>query len=165
MALNNTEIVAKKIMTPEHAAFYIRGRKLLGDKVVFTNGCFDILHLGHVDYLAKSADLGHILVVGLNTDASVKRQNKSPERPINNEQARATILSSLHFVDVVVLFDEDTPLELIKALKPNILVKGSDYTIDTIVGAKEVLAKGGEVKMIDLVEGYSTTNLAQKLKS
>ncbi len=131
-------------------------------RVVFTNGCFDILHLGHVDYLEKAKNTGDFLVVGLNTDASV-RKLKGPSRPINNEYARARVLASLGFVDLVILFGEDTPLALITNLVPDVLVKGNDYTIDTIVGSKEVLSAGGEVKTIDLVPDYSTTKIVGKL--
>lgn len=137
--------------------------KNLGEKVVFSNGCFDILHLGHIDYLEKARNLGSKLIIGLNDDNSVKRL-KGSERPINDENARARMLSALSFVDAVVLFSEDTPKELITYLIPDILVKGSDYNLSNIVGADTVLANGGEVKTIDLVEGYSTTNLIQKLK-
>ncbi|MGW8122188.1 D-glycero-beta-D-manno-heptose 1-phosphate adenylyltransferase [Roseivirga echinicomitans] len=137
--------------------------KSQGEKVVFTNGCFDILHLGHIDYLEKAKALGSKLVVGLNDNPSVKRL-KGEERPINNENARARMLAALAFVDGVTLFSEDTPKELITYLIPNILVKGSDYDLSNIVGADIVLANGGEVKTIDLVDGYSTTNLIQKLK-
>ena len=137
--------------------------KNLGEKVVFSNGCFDILHLGHIDYLEKARNLGSKLIIGLNDDNSVKRL-KGSERPINDENARARMLSALSFVDAVVLFSEDTPKDLITYLIPDILVKGSDYNLSNIVGADIVLANGGEVKTIDLVEGYSTTNLIQKLK-
>ncbi|MCR4848531.1 MAG: D-glycero-beta-D-manno-heptose 1-phosphate adenylyltransferase [Bacteroidales bacterium] len=129
-----------------------------GLKVVFTNGCFDILHRGHVEYLAKAADMGDVLVVGLNTDASVRRL-KGKGRPINNEEARALVLASLSFVDAVVLFDEDTPLELIKAVHPDVLVKGADYKPEEIVGADFVTSYGGTVATIPLVEGYSTTKI------
>lgn len=132
-------------------------------RVVFTNGCFDILHLGHVDYLEKAKNTGDFLVVGLNTDASV-RKLKGPSRPINNEYARARVLASLGFVDLVILFGEDTPLALITNLLPDVLVKGNDYTIDTIVGSKEVLSAGGEVKTIELVPDYSTTKIVGKWK-
>lgn len=135
-----------------------------GKKIVFTNGCFDILHRGHVEYLSKARDLGDYLVLGLNTDESVKRQNKSPERPINNEQTRSFILAALSCVDAVVLFNEDTPLELITYLQPNVLVKGSDYKIENIVGGDVVKSNGGEVITIEMVEGFSTTKLIQQLK-
>lgn len=134
-----------------------------GQKIVFTNGVFDILHTGHVDYLSKARDLGHFLVLGLNTDASVKRLNKGPERPINNEKARATVLGALECVDAIVLFDEETPYNLIKAIQPDVLVKGSDYAIENIVGYDIVKAKGGEVITIDLSQGFSTTNIIKKI--
>ena len=138
--------------------------KKQGESVVFTNGCFDILHLGHVDYLEKAKNAGQKMIVGLNTDQSVKKL-KGPQRPINNQYARSRILASLAFVDLVILFDEDTPLELIQSLLPDVLIKGNDYTVDTIVGAKEVLANGGEVKTIELVPNYSTTELIKKIES
>jgi rfaE bifunctional protein nucleotidyltransferase chain/domain len=134
-----------------------------GEKVVFTNGVFDLLHLGHITYMAKSAGLGDKLIVGLNADSSVKRL-KGPDRPINDQANRAALLAALFFVDGVVLFEEDTPLNLIKALLPDILVKGADYAVDNIVGAKEVIANGGEVLTIDLVEGYSSTSIIQRIK-
>ncbi len=134
------------------------------EKLVFTNGCFDILHLGHLDYLGKAADLGDQLIVGLNTDASVQ-QLKGPGRPINGQEARAQMLAALSFVDAVVLFDEDTPYELIKTIQPDVLVKGADYSVEEIVGHDIVLAKGGEVIPIDLLEGYSTTDIIEKLKN
>jgi rfaE bifunctional protein nucleotidyltransferase chain/domain len=134
-----------------------------GDKVVFTNGVFDLLHIGHITYMAKAADLGDRLVVGLNADSSVKRI-KGESRPINDQANRAALLAALFFVDAVVVFEEDTPIKLISTLLPDILVKGSDYTIDTIVGAKEVMANGGEVKTIDLVEGYSSTSIIKRIQ-
>ena len=134
-----------------------------GKKVVFTNGVFDLLHIGHVTYLAKAADLGDKLVIGLNADSLVKRI-KGESRPINDQNNRAALLASLFFVDGVVLFEEDTPLNLISTLLPDVLVKGADYTIDNIVGAKEVIANGGEVKTITFVEGYSSTSIINKIK-
>lgn len=146
------------------------GWRLKGDRVVFTNGCFDILHKGHVTYLAKAASLGERLVVALNTDDSVRRQGKDSNRPINPEDARSVVLASLGFVDAVVFFDDDTPLDVIVALQPDILVKGADYdpqeTDPTskkyIVGSKEVRENGGEVRAIDLVDGFSTTAIIEK---
>ncbi|CAM3412630.1 D-glycero-beta-D-manno-heptose 1-phosphate adenylyltransferase [Aquirufa ecclesiirivi] len=132
-------------------------------KVVFTNGCFDILHLGHVDYLEKSSQAGDKMIVAVNSDRSV-RELKGPERPVNTEYARARLIAALGFVSMVIIFDEETPLELIKALLPDVLIKGNDYTIDTIVGSKEVLEAGGEVSTIDLVPNYSTTGIINKLK-
>jgi rfaE bifunctional protein nucleotidyltransferase chain/domain len=146
--------------------------KKQGKKVVFTNGCFDILHLGHVSYLAQAADLGDFLVVALNDDASVRAQNKGENRPINPENARALLLASLSFVDAVILFGEQTPLRIIREIQPDVLVKGADYDVGEkdehskkyIVGSKEVLANGGEVKTIDLVPNYSTSSIFSKLE-
>ena len=132
--------------------------------VVFTNGCFDILHRGHVEYLAQASDLGDKLIVGLNTDASVKRL-KGESRPVNDEQSRALLLSALQFVDAVVLFGEDTPYELIKQVQPDILVKGNDYKPEEIVGYDIVTAKGGKVLTIDLVAGFSTTNVIRRMRA
>lgn len=137
--------------------------KLASEQVVFTNGCFDILHLGHVDYLEKACQTGTKMIVAVNSDDSV-RVLKGPERPINSEYARARIIASLQFVDLVIVFNEQTPLELIVELMPDILIKGDDYTFETIVGAKEVTAAGGQVKTIPLVPSYSTTGIIQKLK-
>ena len=134
-----------------------------GKKIVFTNGCFDILHRGHLDLIANAADKGNILVVALNTDASVKRL-KGEERPVNHEQDRMFQMASLLCVDAVCLFDEDTPEEIIKLLSPDVLVKGGDYTIDTIVGAQHVIANGGSVEVIPFVDGYSTSALIANIK-
>ena len=139
--------------------------RMFNKKIVFTNGCFDILHQGHIDYLSKARDLGQVLVIGLNSDASVKRLNKSPERPINKEQSRAFILASLVLVDAVVLFDEDTPYELIKAIQPDVLVKGADYKTEEIVGYDIVKAHGGDVATIEFTQGFSTTELINRIKS
>lgn len=135
-----------------------------GQKIVFTNGCFDLLHLGHVDYLEKARQLGDKLVLGLNTDASISRI-KGPSRPLQDEMSRARVMASLLYIDAVVLFDEDTPLELIKMVQPDILVKGDDYSVEQIVGHEIVMAKGGEVKTVPLVKGYSTTNIVRKIES
>ncbi|RYD56637.1 MAG: D-glycero-beta-D-manno-heptose 1-phosphate adenylyltransferase [Sphingobacteriales bacterium] len=137
--------------------------RMLGKKIVFTNGCFDILHHGHLDLLAKAADLGNILIVGLNTDQSVKRL-KGPERPVNHEQDRALQMASLLCVDAVCLFDEDTPAELIQIIQPDVLVKGGDYTLDKIVGADYVISRGGSVEIIPFVAGYSTSSLIANIK-
>lgn len=165
--------LSEKIMVAEKLLPILNAARLKDNKIVFTNGCFDILHRGHTEYLAKARDLGGVLVIGLNTDDSVRRQNKSPERPINNEETRATILAALEFVDFVVLFNEDTPYELIKKIQPDILVKGADYDPNEtnptskkyIVGSDIVRAKGGQIKTIELTEGYSTTGLIHKLKN
>lgn len=134
-----------------------------GKKIVFTNGCFDILHRGHVTYLSEARKLGDLLVVGLNSDASVHRL-KGPERPINKELDRQYVLSQLKAVDFVEIFTEDTPLNLILTVKPKVLVKGGDWKIDQIVGAKEVIADGGDVFSLNFVDGYSTTNIIQKIQ-
>lgn len=134
-----------------------------GEKIVFTNGCFDLLHIGHLSYMLKAASLGTKLVIGLNSDASVKRL-KGDSRPINKELSRALMLASLFFIDAVAVFEDDTPLELIQVIKPDVLVKGGDYKIEDIVGAKEVLEAGGSVQTIDFVNGYSSTNLINKIK-
>lgn len=131
-------------------------------KVVFTNGCFDLLHLGHIEYLAKAADLGDVLVIGLNSDSSV-RKLKGPGRPVTDEYARAMILASLTYVTTVILFDEETPYELIAMVQPNVLVKGADYKTEEIAGHDIVLAGGGEVVTIPLTEGYSTTAILSQL--
>ncbi|HHU46370.1 MAG TPA: D-glycero-beta-D-manno-heptose 1-phosphate adenylyltransferase [Bacteroidales bacterium] len=130
-------------------------------KIVFTNGCFDILHLGHVHYLSAAKDLGDILVIGLNSDDSVKRL-KGENRPMNTQYARALLLAALQFVDFVIVFDEDTPLNLIQQITPHVLVKGGDYKIEDVVGAEWVMAHGGKVEIVDFVEGYSSTNLIKK---
>lgn len=132
-------------------------------RIVFTNGCFDILHRGHVTYLSEAKKLGDLLVVGLNSDASVKRL-KGPERPLNNETDRRYVLSQLKAVDFVEIFEEDTPLNLILKVNPKILVKGGDWKVDQIVGAKEVIANGGDVFSLNFVDGYSTTALINKIQ-
>lgn len=132
-------------------------------EVVFTNGCFDLLHLGHVDYLEKAANKADKLVVGLNTDDSV-RNIKGSQRPITDETSRSRIIAALEFVNLVVFFDEDTPKKLIETLKPTILVKGSDYLAENIVGADFVIENGGRVETIDLVAGYSTSSIIEKIK-
>lgn len=137
--------------------------KKQGKTSVFTNGCFDILHIGHVRYLKESARYGDVLIVGLNSDASVKRL-KGESRPINNEFDRAELLSELGFVDYVVIFDEDTPEALLDEIKPNIYTKGADYTLETLPEAKIVIKNGGCVEFIDLVEGKSTTNVIKKIE-
>lgn len=141
----------------------IRELKLSGKSIVFTNGCFDILHRGHVAYLQSAKDMGDILIVGMNTDASVKRL-KGNDRPVNTLEDRAYVLSALKSVDYVIPFDEDTPLTLIQSIHPDILVKGGDYTLDTIIGAKEVIAHGGKVEVIPFVEGKSTTSIIDAIK-
>jgi rfaE bifunctional protein nucleotidyltransferase chain/domain len=165
--------IRHKVVTSDEAAKIIREWQKEAKKVVFTNGCFDILHEGHVTYLALSADKGDKLVLGLNSDASVRRQGKGNDRPVNPQSSRALILAALAFVDLVVIFDEDTPLELIKVAQPNVLVKGADYDPQEndptskkyIVGSKEVKSYGGMVGVIPLVDGFSTTAILKKIKT
>lgn len=135
-----------------------------GKKIVFTNGCFDILHKGHVSYLNEAKKLGDLLVIGLNSDASVKRL-KGPERPINNETDRQFVMKNLKAVDFVEIFEEDTPLNLILTVKPQVLVKGGDWKIEQIVGGKEVNANGGDVFSLNFVDGYSTTSIITKIQN
>lgn len=157
--------LSEKLHTKESLKTLLHGWNSDNKKVVFTNGCFDILHRGHVEYLCHARDLGDKLILGLNTDASVKRLGKSPERPINSENTRATILAALECIDAIILFDEDTPLELITFVQPDVLVKGNDYKAEDIVGYDVVVAKGGKVITIQLVDGFSTTKLIEKMKS
>ncbi len=137
--------------------------RFTGKQIVFTNGCFDILHAGHTDYLARAADLGDILIVGLNTDSSVRR-NKGTGRPVNPEDARAAVLASLSFVDAVILFDDDTPESLIRSLEPDVLVKGDDYRNREIAGADFIRSRGGTVVTLPFLEGFSTTALIRKIQ-
>lgn len=137
--------------------------RLKGDRIVFTNGCFDLLHEGHVQLIANAADCGNRLVLGLNSDASVRRL-KGLKRPLNDQESRAKVLASLLFIDAVIVFEEDTPLELIKSLEPDVLVKGGDYQLEDIVGAQQVMERGGEVVIVPLIEGKSTTQLIHKMK-
>lgn len=165
--------IENKIVDHKQASKKMECWRLKNDKIVFTNGCFDILHKGHVSYLAEAASLGNRLVVALNTDDSVKRQGKGDDRPINKEDARSIVMASMGFVDLVVFFDNDTPIDLIEMLKPNVLVKGADYDPEEtnkeaktyIVGSDLVRTYGGEVMAIPLIEGYSTTSIISKLKS
>lgn len=170
--MSRISFIESKIVGVEQAKLTVNSWKFKNQKVVFTNGCFDILHLGHISYLAKAAELGDKLVVALNTDNSVKKLGKGSERPINNEDARLKVLAALGFVDLVLLFNEDTPESLIETLIPNILVKGADYDPEIvdkndkkyIVGSEFIKNSGGEVIAIGLEEGYSTTNIVNKLK-
>ncbi len=161
--MTQLEIIQKKIYHLENLPNQLAVWRFQEKKIVWTNGVFDLLHLGHIDYLSKARDLGDILIVGVNTDASVRRIKKAG-RPIQDEKARSTIVAALHFVDAVILFDEDTPYELIKLVQPDVLVKGSDYKAEDIVGSDIVLAKGGTVETIDFLPGYSTTAIEEKIK-
>ncbi|UYZ58434.1 D-glycero-beta-D-manno-heptose 1-phosphate adenylyltransferase [Hymenobacter latericus] len=151
-----------KILTCEQLPAVLSGWRQQGKRIVFTNGCFDLLHLGHVDYLEKARALGDVLVVGLNTDASVSCLK--PGRPLQDEMSRARVLASLLFVDAVVLFGEPTPLELIHLVRPDVLVKGDDYAISGIVGHEFVLSNGGQVQTVPLVPGYSTTRIVERMR-
>jgi rfaE bifunctional protein nucleotidyltransferase chain/domain len=155
---------SEKIVTLPQLLEKVEQWKNEGLKIVFTNGCFDILHLGHVDYLEKAKSKGDILLIGVNTDASVRRL-KGKDRPVNNGESRSKMLASLAFVDAVTLFAEDTPENLISMIVPHILVKGNDYALSNIVGADIVLSNGGKVETIDLVEGWSTTTLIKKIQN
>jgi rfaE bifunctional protein nucleotidyltransferase chain/domain len=156
---------AGKLVGWEDAARWVRDLQAQGQKVVFTNGCFDLLHLGHVRYLEQARSLGEALMVGVNTDASVRRLGKDPGRPVTPESDRARVLAALACVDRVVLFDEDTPLNLITALQPDILVKGGDYRSEEIVGREVVLARGGQVLTLPFIPGYSSTMLLHRIRS
>jgi len=170
--MNNLNKISSKIIKLNEIKSLADSIKSQGKTIVFTNGCFDILHKGHVEYLAQAADKGDVLIIGLNSDDSVRRQGKGEERPINKIDARKTVLASLFFVDYLVEFDTDTPIELITQIKPNILVKGGDYnpneknckSIGYIVGKEIVEQYGGKVEVINLVEGFSTTALINKMK-
>lgn len=157
-------MISQKITTSQEAADRIAEWKNEGDRVVFTNGCFDIIHPGHVLYLESAKAQGNRLVVGLNADTSVRRL-KGAERPIQAERARATVLAALASVDLVVVFEEDTPQRLIEAICPDILVKGGDWSVDEIVGADFVLGQGGEVKSLQFEDGFSSTNIIDKIKN
>jgi rfaE bifunctional protein nucleotidyltransferase chain/domain len=161
---NYSQNIANKMVTPILLQKLLTQWRFKEQKVVFTNGCFDLLHTGHLELLIQAKALGHQLIVGINSDQSIGRL-KGSNRPIKNEAARMFQMACLLMVDAVIVFDEDTPLELIKAIQPNVLVKGGDYNIDTIVGAKEVMANGGSVEIIKIVDGYSTTAIIEKSKT
>ncbi|MBI4649439.1 MAG: D-glycero-beta-D-manno-heptose 1-phosphate adenylyltransferase [Bacteroidia bacterium] len=155
------EIIKSKIISKDNLPRILSYWKFKEQKIVFTNGCFDIIHRGHVEYLAKAASLGDILIVGLNSDNSI-RLIKGNGRPIQDEYSRALVLASFYFITNIIIFDEETPYELIKIIKPHILVKGSDYSINDIVGADLVHNNGGEIITIDFVKGYSTSDIISK---
>jgi D-beta-D-heptose 7-phosphate kinase/D-beta-D-heptose 1-phosphate adenosyltransferase len=159
-----TDVIKQKIYPLNAMLHKLAQIRLTGTSVSFTNGVFDILHTGHIASLSQAAAEADFLIVGLNSDASVKRL-KGNDRPINNQDARALVLASLIIVDAVVIFNEDTPLKLITAIMPDVLVKGGDYTIEQIVGAKEVMANGGMVVINDIIEGFSTTGIIDKIRA
>ena len=162
--MNHPQAIQHKIFSSRDIVFQRNRWKLLSKTISFTNGCFDILHPGHVASLSEAAKEADFLVVGLNSDASARRL-KGEGRPVMDEQSRALLLASLLMVDAVVIFEEDTPIELIDLVKPDVLVKGGDYTINQIVGAKEVQAAGGRVVINPLLEGFSTTGIIGKIRS
>ncbi|PLX15357.1 MAG: D-glycero-beta-D-manno-heptose 1-phosphate adenylyltransferase [Salinivirgaceae bacterium] len=160
--MNQLDIIQNKIHTKESIQALISIWRFKEQKIVFSNGCFDIIHKGHIEYLAQAADLGHKMIIGLNTDNSV-RNLKGESRPLQDETSRLTMLASLHFVDAVILFDEPTPYELIKAVQPDYLVKGKDYNEEDVVGYDIVTERGGKVITIELTPGYSTTSIINKI--
>jgi len=162
--MNKLELLRSKIYTLEGITRKSNFWRFINKKIVFTNGCFDILHLGHVEYLAKAAEFGGILIVGVNSDASI-RKIKGEHRPVNDEYSRSMVLASLRFVDAVVLFDDETPYDLIKAIQPDFLVKGKDYVEEKIVGYDIVHSNGGHVVTIELTEGYSTSLIEDRILS
>jgi rfaE bifunctional protein nucleotidyltransferase chain/domain len=153
----------QKIWSRDEAQSKAAAVKQAGKRLVFTNGCFDIMHAGHVAYLEEAAGLGDFLLVAVNSDDSIRRLGKSPARPLQNEFSRSRVMAALSFVDAVIVFDEDTPKELIADVMPDVLVKGADYKIEDIVGAKEVLANGGDVKTIAFLPGFSTSAIEKKI--
>jgi D-beta-D-heptose 7-phosphate kinase/D-beta-D-heptose 1-phosphate adenosyltransferase len=161
--LKAAHTIPSKILTTDELRRRVAQWRFSGKTIAFTNGCFDILHAGHIASLSEAAKVADILIVGLNADSSVKGL-KGPGRPVNNEESRALLLASLCMVDAVVLFSEPTPLELIKLVMPDFLVKGGDYKIEEIAGAREVLSAGGNVLINPIVEGFSTTSIIEKLK-
>jgi rfaE bifunctional protein nucleotidyltransferase chain/domain len=163
MQKTQLELIEEKVIPSDRIEKQANLWRFLSNRIVFTNGCFDILHRGHIEYLAAAADLGSKLIVGLNSDSSVGRL-KGSGRPINSFQDRALALASLRFTDAIVKFDEDTPLNLIRLVKPDFLVKGGDYTHGEIVGASDVEANGGEIVIISFTEGYSTTSFLKKIQ-
>ena len=164
--MNNLELIQSKIFREKDDSLknLLATLHFKDKKVVFTNGVFDLLHLGHIDYLSKAKDLGNFLVVGVNSDASAKRLGKGKNRPVKDEHSRSVIMASLRFVDLVIIFDDDTPYEIIKMVQPDILVKGADYKPEDIVGYDVVTSKNGKVITIDFLPGYSTTAIEKKIR-
>jgi D-beta-D-heptose 7-phosphate kinase/D-beta-D-heptose 1-phosphate adenosyltransferase len=162
--MNQPQVIQSKIYSSKEIIFQVNRWKLLGRTVSFTNGCFDILHPGHIASLSDAAREADFLVVGLNSDASAKRL-KGEGRPVMDENSRALMLASLLMVDAVVIFDEDTPLELIELVRPDVIIKGGDYTLEQIVGAKEVMANGGRVVINPIIPGFSSTGIIGKIRA
>ena len=161
--MKSVQAIPNKIFTIDTLQAQLKRWRLQNKKIVFTNGVFDILHEGHIASLSEAALQGNILIVGVNADASVKKL-KGQSRPVNNENSRALLLASLLMTDAVIIFNEDTPFNLITAIMPDVLVKGGDYTIETIVGAKEVIANGGQVIITPILKGFSTTSIIERMK-
>jgi D-glycero-beta-D-manno-heptose 1-phosphate adenylyltransferase len=162
--MNQPQVIQSKIYSPKEIVFQVNRWKLLSKTIAFTNGCFDILHPGHISSLSDAAREADFLIVGLNSDGSTKKL-KGEGRPVMDEQSRALMLASLVMVDAVVIFDEDTPLELIELVHPDVLIKGGDYTLEQIVGAKEVVAMGGRVVINPIIKGFSTSGIIDKIRS
>jgi D-glycero-beta-D-manno-heptose 1-phosphate adenylyltransferase len=160
--MKKSDTLQQRIFTVEEIKQEVIRVRLKSKTIAFTNGVFDILHEGHITVLSEAASFADVLIVGVNSDASVKKL-KGESRPVNNENSRALIIASLIMVDAVVIFNEETPLELIKIIKPDVLIKGGDYTIETMVGSKEVLENGGSIEIIPIKEGFSTTGIIQKI--
>ncbi len=160
--MSRLDIIQKKIVSMEELSKLIHIWQLLSHKIVFTNGCFDILHAGHIQTLVAAADFGSKLIVGLNADNSISKLKSG--RPIQQQDSRALVLASMNCVDAVILFEEETPLQLIKFIQPNVLVKGGDYSIEQIIGSKEVIASGGKVESVPILNGFSTTLIEEKIK-
>ncbi|WP_282016328.1 D-glycero-beta-D-manno-heptose 1-phosphate adenylyltransferase [Marinifilum flexuosum] len=162
--MDKLKLIKDKIIFKKEDAFnLLQTWRFKDEKIVFSNGCFDIVHRGHLEYLASAASMGNKMIIGLNTDSSTQRL-KGPTRPINDEYSRALLLASLGFVDMVILFEEDTPYNLIDFIQPDVLVKGSDYKAEDIVGYDIVKAKGGEIKTLDFIEGFSSTGIIKKIQ-
>lgn len=159
--MNTSGLIKQRLFTRESILQQVLRWKFFGKKIAFTNGCFDILHQGHIYSLFEAAKEADILIVGLNADSSVKKL-KGPDRPINDENSRAILLASLIMVDAVVIFDEETPLELIKSILPDVLIKGGDYKPEEIAGTKEVITAGGKIVINPIIEGFSTTSIIEK---
>ncbi len=161
--MKSVQSIPNKIFSIESLQAQLKRWRLQNKKIVFTNGVFDILHEGHIASLCDAASYGHILIIGLNADASVTRL-KGKSRPVNSQKSRALLLASLLITDAIIIFEEDTPLNLITSILPDVLVKGGDYTIETIIGAKEVIENGGQVIIAPILEGFSTTAIIAKMK-
>ena len=162
--MSHLKKINNKIFSENNLITQVNAWRKSGEKIVFTNGCFDIIHRGHIEVLARSADLGNKLIVGLNSDSSIQKL-KGKDRPIIDENSRAILLAGLDFIDAIILFSEETPLNLITTLKPDILAKGGDYKINTIVGYEIIQKNGGEVILVPFVDGFSSTNLINKIKN